>query len=57
MPDNVAAACRSQYSYLQTACLQGGSTTTYSFQDLGWYGKDPVFYNRSKLFNPDIASK
>ena len=57
MPDNVAAACRSQYSYLQTACLQGGSTTTYSFQDLGWYGKDPVFNNRSKLFNPDIASK
>ena len=57
-PWEIGAYCRSHYSHLLTECLARGSNLQgYTFMDNGRFGMDPVFYNRSTLFNPDLSSE
>jgi hypothetical protein len=55
--DNKASSCTSTFSKLVTACLPGGLLDSYSFEDDGWFGRDPTYYNRSQLYNANLASE
>ena len=49
-------ACNSQFANLKTTCISSNAYSLTS-KDGGWFGRDPVFYNRSTLYNPNIDSE
>ena len=50
------SACTSQFFNLKTDCISS-ATVSLTYQDNGWYGKDPIYYNRSTLYSSALASE
>ncbi|KAG1680608.1 hypothetical protein FOA52_015057 [Chlamydomonas sp. UWO 241] len=55
-PNNRDTLCVSANEHLVNGCLSPESRV-YNFQDDGWFGLDPAFYNRSSLFKQDIMTR